>query len=138
MTSGASEQTAENISASLVGGDNPVTDKEGSAAYMVGDYSYGDIFFRIICIVYTGGFANGVKDFAYGIHLKEIVNVLYDTGQTLKSHAGIYVFAAELGIVAGAVIVKLGETLFQISKKRSQSQPGAQSGSATHFFSPVK
>ena len=50
-----------------------------------------------------------VGDVHNGVHIEQGVHVLADNSQTLQTHAGIDVLLNQLGVVAVAVVVKLGE-----------------------------
>ena len=105
----AAEQTAQDIAAALVGGQDAVADHKGGASDMVGDDTQGDVHLMALAVVSTGQLADLMGDVHNGIDIKEGVNALADDCQTLKTHAGIDILLLKLGIVTFAVIIKLGE-----------------------------
>ena len=74
---------------------------------MVGNNSDRYVVILVISIVLTRDSTNGIKYLSDGINLKEIVNALKDTRESLKTHACIYVLLNKLGVVAVAVVVEL-------------------------------
>src|SRR5699024_7198083 len=57
----------------------------------------------------AGHLGDLVGNVHHGVHVEEGIHVLADHGQTLQAHAGIDVLLLELGVMALAVVVKLGE-----------------------------
>ena len=76
---------------------------------MVRDDAQRDIFLMAHAVVRTGDLRDLVGDVHDGVDIEQGVNVLAGNGQTLKAHAGVDVLLDEVGIVAVAVIVELGE-----------------------------
>ena len=76
---------------------------------MIGDDAQGHVGLVAVTIVCAGDLADLVGDVHDGVHIEERVHALADNGQTLKAHAGIDVLLNEVGVVAVAVVVKLGK-----------------------------
>ena len=76
---------------------------------MVGDDAQGHVGLVAVTIVRAGDLADLVGDVHDGIDVEERIHALADNGQTLKAHAGVNVFLNEIGIVAVAVVIKLGK-----------------------------
>ena len=109
MTSRTAEQTAQNVAASLVGRNNAVADHHDGGTDVVGDYAERDIGLIVLTVALSGNTGDMIGDIADGIDVKQRVDILHDTGQTLQTHAGVDVLLLEFGIVVVTVVVKLGE-----------------------------
>ena len=57
----------------------------------------------------AGDLGDLVRDVAHGINVEQGADALYYARQTLEAHAGIDVLLLQLGVVAVAVVVELGE-----------------------------
>ena len=111
VTASAAKNSAENVTTSLVRGDNAVANHKRCASYMVGNNSYRNVVVLIITVFFACNFANGIEYLSYSVNLKEIVNSLHNAGKTLKTHTGIYVFLSKLGVIAVTVVVELRENV---------------------------
>ena len=109
VTAGAADNSSEHVAAALVGGDNAVGDHEGSRSYVVGDNANGNVVVLVCAVGLLCDGADGVEQASYGVNLKEVVHTLHNARQTLKTHTGIDILLRELGVVAVAVVVELGE-----------------------------
>ena len=76
---------------------------------MVGDDAQGHVGLMTVAIVRAGDLADLVGDVHDGVDIEQRVHTLADDGQTLQAHTGIDVLLNEVGVVAVAVIVKLGK-----------------------------
>ena len=109
VTASAADDAAENVAAALVGGDDAVGDHEHSRLDVVGADADGDIVVLVGTVLLTRDLGNRVQDPAVGVHQEHIVHVLHDAGQTLQTHTRVDVLLGQLGVVAVAVVVELGE-----------------------------
>ena len=105
----AAQQTAQHIAAALVRRQDTVRDHHDGGADMVGDDAQGHVGLVAVTIVRAGDLADLVGDVHDGIDVEERIHALADNGQALKAHAGVNVFLNEIGVVAVAVVVKLGK-----------------------------
>ena len=103
------EQTAQHVAAALVGGEHAVADHHGGGADVVGDDTQGHVTALALAIVGPGDLGDLVGDVHHSVGVKQRVDVLAHAGQTLQAHAGVDVLLDELGVVALAVVVELGE-----------------------------
>ena len=62
-----------------------------------------------VAIVRAGELAHLVRDVHDGVDVKQALHALADDRQTLQTHTGVDVLLHEVGVVAVAVVVKLGE-----------------------------
>ena len=76
---------------------------------MVGCNAQRNVLLCVGFIFNAGDIAYMLHDIFYGINLKEVVNPLHYASKTFKSHTGVYIFLFKLGIIAVAVVVKLGK-----------------------------
>ena len=106
---GAAEETAQNVAAALVRGEDAVRDHHGGGADMVGDDAQGRVDGLGLAVARTGDLADLVGDAHDGVDIEQGVDALTHDGQTFEAHAGVDVFLDEIGIVAVAVVVELGE-----------------------------
>ena len=106
---GAAQQAAQDVAAALVGGQHAVADEEGCGADVVGDDAQGDVVPVALAVVRTGELRDLVRDVHDGVDIEEAVHALADAGEALQSHAGVDVLLGQLGVVAVAVGVELGE-----------------------------
>jgi len=109
VSCGSSEQSAENVASALVGGENAVAYHECGASDMVGDNAQGDVLYGVSLVVNADDGAYLLEDILNGVDLEQVVNVLHYACETLQTHAGVDVLGLELGVVAVAVVVELGE-----------------------------
>ena len=109
VTNGAAQQAAQNVAAALVGRDNAVADHHNGGADVIGDNAQGNIGLVALAVVLAGDLGDLVRDVAHGINVKQGADALNHAGQTLEAHAGIDVLLLQLGVVAVAVVVELGE-----------------------------
>ena len=107
MTSGTTEKAAKNVTSTLVGRHNAITNHKGNRTNVVGSYAKGNILFIVCFVLDAGNFADMLHYVSDRVNLKKIVNVLHYAGKTFKTHSGIDILLFQLGIVAVAVIVKL-------------------------------
>ena len=105
----AAQQTAQHVAAALVRRQDTVRDHHDGGADVVGDDAQGHVRLVAVAIVRTGDLADLVGDVHNGVHIEERIHALADNGQTLEAHAGVDVFLNEVGVVAVAVVVKLGK-----------------------------
>ena len=105
----AAQQTAQHVTAALVRRQDTVRDHHDGGADVVSDDAQGHIGLVAVAIVRAGDLADLVGDVHDGVHIEERIHTLADNGQTLKAHAGVDVFLNEVGVVAVAVVVKLGK-----------------------------
>ena len=76
---------------------------------MVGDNPQGHVGLGVVAVIHPGNLADFLHDVLHGVHQEQVVHVLHDTGQALQAHAGVDVLLHQIGVVAVAVVVKLGE-----------------------------
>ncbi len=134
VTCCAAEQTAENIAAAFVGGQNAVADHEGGRADMVGDDTQRNVLLVALIVVSAGDLADAVGDVHNGINIEEAGDVLAYAGKTLETHAGVDVLLGEIGVVAFAVIVELGENVVPNFHEAIAVAAGLAVGLATAVF----
>ena len=106
---GAAQKPAQDVAAALVGGQDAVADHEGRRADMVGDDAQRHVGLVGFLVMRAGDLGDLVGDVHDGVDVEERRDVLAHAGQTLEAHAGVDVLLLELGIVAVAVVVELGE-----------------------------
>ena len=111
VAAGTADKAAQNIAAAFIRGHYAVGNKERGSAHMVCDDTHGNVGFLILPVLYARLFADGGDDILNGIDIKHAVHSLHYAGETLESHAGIYIFLSKLGIVAVAVIIELRENI---------------------------
>ena len=109
VTGSAAQQTAQHIAAALVAGQDAVADHEAGGADVVGDDAQGHVPGVALAIVGAGDLADLLGDVHHGVHVEQGVDVLTCHSQTLQAHTGIDVLLHQIGVVAMAVIVELGE-----------------------------
>ena len=109
VAASATDDSAENVAAALVGGDNGVGDHKHCGADVVGDNADRNIVVLIIAVLLAGDLANLTDNLLNGVDLEHIVNALHYASKALKAHTGVDVLLCELGVVALAVVVELGE-----------------------------
>ena len=109
MAGRPAQQAAQNVAPALVGGEHAVADHKGGRADVVGDDPQGDVLLPGLPVVGPGDLRHLVGDVHDGVHIEEGVHVLAHHRQALQAHAGVDVLLLELGVVALAVVVKLGE-----------------------------
>ena len=109
VTAGTADNSTKNVAASLVGGDNAVGDHKGSRSYVVGNNTDRNVVIMLGTVGLACDLTNAVKKGTNGINLKEVADTLHYAGKTLKSHTRIDILLSELGIIALAVVVELGE-----------------------------
>ena len=109
MARSAAQQAAQHVAASLVRGQDAVRDHHDGGADVVGDDAQGHVGLMAVAIVRAGDLADLVGDVHDGVDIEQRVNPLADDGQTLQTHTGVDVLLNEVGVVAVAVIVKLGK-----------------------------
>ena len=109
VAGGPAQQTPQHIAPPFVGGQDAVADHEGGGADVVGDDPQGHIPLLRLAVVSAGELRHLVGDIHHGVHVEEAVHVLAHAGQTLQAHAGVDVLLLELGVVAVAIVVELGE-----------------------------
>ncbi len=76
---------------------------------MVGDDPQGDILLEIVVVGDPGDLADMLHNVLDGIHLKEVIHPLHDTGQSLQAHTGIDVGVGHGGVGAVSVGIELAE-----------------------------
>ena len=103
------QQTAQDVAAAFVAGKHAVGDHESGSADMVGDDPQRYVHLHALAVSCAGQLGDLVGDVHDGIHIEQGVHVLTDHRQTLQAHAGVDVLLGQLGIVAVAVVVELGE-----------------------------
>ncbi len=109
MARTAAQQAAQHIAPALVGGQNAVGNHKGGAADVVGDDPQGDVGFFILAVLHPGDAGDVLHDPLDGVHLKQVVDPLHDTGDPLQTHAGVDVGMFHRGVVAFPVGIELGE-----------------------------
>ena len=109
VTGSPTEQPPQHIASALIGGLDTVGNHEGCCPDMVGDNPEGHIGLMALAIGSAGDGGDMVGDVHNSIHIEQAVHILAHHGQTLQAHAGIDVLLHQLGVVAVAVVVKLGE-----------------------------
>ena len=76
---------------------------------MVGDDTEGHVGLLVIAVTHPGDLADLLHDVLHGVHQEQVVHALHNAGQPLQAHAGVDVLLGQVGVVAMAVVVKLGE-----------------------------
>ena len=109
MAGGPAQQTPQHIAPPLVGGQDAVADHEGGGADVVGDDPQGHVPLLRLAVVGPGELRHLVGDVHHGVHIEQALHILAHTGQTLQAHTGVDVLLLQLGIVALAIVVELGE-----------------------------
>ena len=131
VTASATENAAQNVAATLVGGDNAVGDHKGSGTDVVGNNTNGNIGVLIDAVFLACDSTNVVKHLANGVNLKHVVNALHYASETLKTHAGIDVLLCELGVGAIPHVVELSEYVVPNFHKAVAVTTGLAIGRAT-------
>ena len=109
VTGSPAEQTTQHITSALIGGLDAVGNHEGCCPDMVGNNPEGYIGLMALAIGSAGDGGDMVGDVHNRVHIEQAVHVLAHHSQTLQAHAGVDVLLHQLGVVAVAVVVKLGE-----------------------------
>ena len=109
VTGSSSKKSSEDIASSLVGGHNAVGDHEGAGLDVVRNDAEGHIGQRIMIVFLAAEGAYPVKQSPVGIDGVQGIGILHHHGQTLQTHAGINILVLQIGVVALAVVVELGE-----------------------------
>ena len=109
VAGGPAQQAAQHIAPALVAGQHAVADHKGGGADVVGDDPQGHVDGVALAILGPGDLGDLVGDVHHGVHVEQGVHVLAHHGQTLQAHTGVDVLLLQLGIVALAVVVELGE-----------------------------
>ena len=109
MAGSAAQQTAHNVAAALVGGQDAVGCHKDGGTDMVGDDADGDVVLFILFILLAGDALHMVQHGGNGVDLEQVVDILHNDGQTLQAHAGIDVGLGQQFIVALAVSIVLAE-----------------------------
>ena len=76
---------------------------------MVGADADRNVVVLVVSVGLARDRADGIEDLTDGIDLEHIINTLEDASETLETHAGVDVLLRELGVIAVAVVVELGE-----------------------------
>ncbi len=105
MTSRAAQQSAQNIAATFIGGQNAVRRHECHGTNMVCDDTHGNIDLMLLAVLHASLLTNRVANEFHGIHIENGVHALHDGCHSFQTHAGIYVFGCKLGI--GAVLMRI-------------------------------
>ena len=105
----AAQQTAQHVAAALVGRHHAVTHHKGGGTDMVGDNAQGNVGLLTRTVFHTDDTADMFHDILNGIHFEQVVDALHDARQAFQAHTGIDVGMVERGVVAVAVVIKLGE-----------------------------
>ena len=111
MAGSPTEQAAEHVASALVAGQNAVGNHKGGCTDVIGDDPQGHVHLHALAIGCTGELGDLIGDVHDGVHIEQAVYILADHRQTLQAHAGVDVFLSQLGVVALAVVVKLGENV---------------------------
>ena len=109
MAGSAAQQTAHNVAAALVGGQDAVGCHKDGGTDVVGDDADGDVVLFILFILLAGDALHMVQHGGNGVDLEQVVDILHNDGQTLQAHAGIDVGLGQQFIVALAVSIVLAE-----------------------------
>ena len=109
MPCGTAEQTAQDIAAAAVAGQDAVGDHHGGGADVVGDDTQGDVGLVALLVVGAGDLGDFVGDVHDGVHIEQGFHLLADHGQTFQTHAGVDVLLLQVGVVVVTVVVELGE-----------------------------
>ena len=109
MAGGPAQQPPQHIAPALVGGKDAVADHKRGRADVIGDDPQGHIPLFRLAVVSAGELGHLVGDVHHGVHVEQALHILAHAGQTLQPHAGVDVLLLQLGIVALAVVVELGE-----------------------------
>ena len=109
VAGGPAQQAAQHIAPALVGGEHPVADHKGGGADVVGDDPQGHVHTVALAVGGPGELGDLVGDVHHRVHVKQGGHLLAHAGQALQAHAGVDVLLLELGVVALAVVVELGE-----------------------------
>ena len=109
MTGSPTQQTAQNVASAFIAGQYTVGNHKGGCPDMVGNNPEGYVHLHALTIGSTGQLRHLVGDVHDGVHIEQRVYILADNCQTLQAHAGVDVLLSQLGVVAVAVVVELGE-----------------------------
>ena len=138
MTCCTADQTAQYVASSFVGRHDSIGNHECCGTDMVCDKADGNIGLMIFLILFSGDFAYFVAECLNGVDIEDGIYILYDNGQTLKSHTGINVLLDQVGVVALAVVVELAEYVvpyFHVTVTLAAN--GTSRFAAAVFFSAV-
>ena len=109
MTGSAAQQTAQHVAAAFVGRDNAVANHHNRGTDMVGDNAQRYIGLVRFAVRLAGNLRHVIRDILNGIYIEQGIYVLHNNSQTLQAHAGVDVFLNQVGVVAVAIVVELGE-----------------------------
>ena len=76
---------------------------------MVGNQTDGHVVLVILFVGLVSQIAHVLTQSVQGIHVKDGIHILHHNGQTLQAHTGIDILLLQGGVVAGAIVLKLGE-----------------------------
>ena len=105
----AADDTAEHIAPSLIGGHDAVRNHKRGGTDVIRYDTDGNIPLMLFLISFACQLADPVSQRLNGIHVKNGIHILHHRSQTLQAHARIDVLLDQVGIMAVAVIVELGE-----------------------------
>ena len=109
VADGPADNSAQDIASAFIGGHDTIGDHESSGTDMVGHDTHGYVGVIVIAVFLACHLADLIAQSADGINVKNRINVLYGDRQTLQSHTGIDILLDQLGVVAVAVVIELGE-----------------------------
>ena len=109
MACRTAQQTAQDVTTALIGRDNAVADHHNGRTDMVGDNTQRNIGLFTVAVVLARDFGYLVGDVAHSVDIEQRADALHHAGQALKAHTSINILLLEFGVIAVAVVVKLGK-----------------------------
>ena len=109
MTCGTTDQTTENITASLIGRHNTIRDHEGCGTDMVRDQTDRYVLLIALMILAVSHLRDFVSQCSYSIYIKNRIYILYNRSQTLQTHTSIDILLSQLCVVVISIIIELGK-----------------------------
>ena len=111
MASSPAEQTAQDIAAALIAGQNTICDHKGGCTDVVRDNTQRNVHLYALSVGCAGKLCHLVGDVHYSVHIKQGVDILTDNSQTLQTHTGVDILLYKFSVVTVSVVIKLGENV---------------------------
>ena len=109
MTGSPAQQTAQDISSSLVGRHDTVRNHKGTGTDVVCDQTNGNVLHRIGLIFRMCQLTHTVTQCLQCVHIENGIHILYNHSQTLQSHTSIDILLFQLGVMVVSIILELGK-----------------------------
>ena len=134
VTASAADDSAENVAASLIGGNNGVGDHKHCAADVVGDNADGNIVVLIIAVLLAGDLANLTDNLLNGVNLEisrgEVVSIVGPSG---AGKTTLLQLIGALDTPDGGSILFNGEDICRMNRSRLAAFRGKHIGFVFQF-----